>query len=62
MTTNKQKAAVHYCEQWLNITFDGDINNYQEVSEFLSEYLAEAKMTCLELTCEYESYIYDLMD
>ena len=69
MTTGRQKAAVHFCEQWLNITFNGDINNFQQVSNFLSEYLEEAKLTYEEIACEYEeiaceyeSYLWDLMD
>ena len=62
MTTNSQKAAVHFCEQWLNITYNSDINNFQQVSNFLSEYLGEAKLTYEEITCEYESYLWDLMD
>ena len=51
MTTDKQKAAVHFCEKWLNVTFNGDINNFQE-----------AKLTYEEIACEYESYLWDLMD
>lgn len=62
MTTGKQKVAVHFCEQWLNVTFNGDINNFQQVSNFLSEYLEEAKLTCDEIACEYEAYLWDLMD
>ena len=62
MTTDKQKAAVHFCEQWLNITFNGDINNFQQVSNFLSEYLEEAKNLYDEVKCEYEAYLWDLMD
>ena len=62
MTTSRQKAAVHFCEQWLKVTFEGDINNFNEVSNFLSEYLEEAKMLALEITCEYEAYIEELMD
>ena len=62
MTTNKQKAAVHLCEQWLNVTYNGDINNFQQVSNFLSEYLEGAKLTYKEIACEYESYLWDLMD
>lgn len=34
MTTDKQKAAVHFCEQWLNITFEGDIEDKHQVSTF----------------------------
>lgn len=62
MTTDKQKAAIHFCEKWLNVTFNGDINNFQQVSNFLSEYLEEAKLTYEEIACEYESYLWDLMD
>jgi hypothetical protein len=62
MTTNRQKAAVHFCEQWLDITFNGDIENRYEVSAFLSEYLQEAKDLYNELRCEYEAYLWDLED
>lgn len=59
MTTNKQKAAVHFCEQWLNVEFTGNINNFKEVSNFLSNYLEEAKSLYDEVKCEYESYMWD---
>ena len=62
MTTDRQKAAVHFCEQWLNITFEGNINDFQQVSYFLSIYLDEAKSLYNEVKCEYESYLWDLMD
>lgn len=62
MTTNKQKAAVHFCEQWLNVTFEGDINNFKQVSYFLSIYLDDAKQLYDEIACEYEAYLWDLMD
>lgn len=62
MTTNKQKAAVHFCEQWLNVTFEGDINNFKQVSYFLSIYLDDAKQLYDEIRYEYESYLWDLMD
>ena len=61
MTTNKQKAAVHFCEQWLDVTFDGDINNFKQVSYFLSIYLDDAKQLYDEIRGEYESYLWDLM-
>nr|DAG91917.1 MAG TPA: hypothetical protein [Crassvirales sp.] len=61
MTTNKQRAAVHFCEQWLNVTFEGNINDFQQVSHFLSIYLDEAKSLYDEVRCEYESYLWDLM-
>lgn len=60
MTTDRQKAAVHFCEQWLNVTFEGDIENRYQVSAFLSEYLQEAKNLYEEIACEYESYLWDL--
>ena len=62
MTTDRQKAAVHFCEQWLNITFNGDIEDRYQVSIFLGEYLQEAKDLYNELRCEYEAYLWDLED
>lgn len=62
MTTNRQKAAVHFCEQWLNVTFEGNINDFKQVSYFLSIYLDEAKSLYNEVRCEYESYLSELMD
>lgn len=61
MTTNEQRSAVHFCEQWLNVTFEGNINDFQQVSYFLSIYLDEAKSLYDEVRCEYESYLWDLM-
>ena len=60
MTTNKQKAAVHFCEQWLDITFEGNIEDKYQVSMFLSEYLQEAKDLYNEIRCEYEAYLWEL--
>lgn len=60
MTTDKQKAAVHFCEQWLNITFEGDIEDKHQVSTFLEEYLQETKNLYNEIKCEYEAYLWDL--
>ena len=61
MTTDRQKAAIHFCEQWLNITFKGNINNRFEVSIFLGEYLQEAKNIYYEIRCDYEAYLWDLI-
>ena len=60
MITDKQKAAVHFCEQWLNITFKGDIEDKYQVSTFLEEYLQEAKDLYNEIKCEYEAYLWSL--
>ena len=60
MTTDKQKAAIHFCEQWLNITFEGDIEDKHQVSTFLKEYLQEAKDLYNEIKYEYEAYLWNL--
>lgn len=60
MTTDKQKAAVHFCEQWLNIPFEGDIEDKYQVSTFLEEYLQEAKDLYNEIKYEYEAYLWSL--
>ena len=60
MTTKRQRAAVHFCEQWLNVTFEGNINDKYQVSVFLGEYLQDAKNLYNEVRCEYESYLWDL--
>lgn len=61
-TTERQKAAVRFCEEWLNVKFTGDIEDSTIVSAFLNEYLDDAKNTYQEIKCEYESYIEDLYD
>lgn len=61
-STNKQKAAVHFCEQWLNVKFRGDINNFSQVSHFLSLYLRDTKLLYMEVKCEYEAYRDSLYD
>lgn len=41
--TERQKKAVVFIEEILNVDFEGDINNYRQVSNFLNEYLEDAK-------------------
>ena len=41
--TERQKKAVVFIEEILDVNFEGDINNYRQVSDFLSEYLEDAK-------------------
>lgn len=60
MTTDRQKAAVQFCEQWLDVTFEGNIEDKYQVSIFLSEYLQEAKDLYNEIRCEYEAYLREL--
>lgn len=60
MTTTKQKNAVRYCEKWLGVVFEGDINDFATVSAFLDDYLEMAKVTVIELKSEYDSFVMDL--
>lgn len=62
MTTKRQKAAVQFCEEWKFPKFKGDINNFKQVSMYLSKYLELAKIRAMELACEYASYLNDLND
>lgn len=43
MITDRQKKAVKFCETILNVKFEGDMNNHQQVSNFLNKYLDYAK-------------------
>ena len=43
MTTDKQKRAILFCNKVLSEKFEGDINNFREVSDYLSQHLEEAK-------------------
>ena len=58
-STKNQQAAVRYCEQWLCIEFDGNIDSFNDCSYFLKIYLDEAKQTEIELRCEYEAYMWE---
>lgn len=58
--TNRQIAAVHFCEEWLHISFEGDIENRQQISAFLSKHLDDAKNLYREAACEYEAYLWEL--
>jgi hypothetical protein len=44
----------------LNITFEGDLYNPDDVNPFLAEYLADAINLYNELSCEYEAYMGEL--
>lgn len=61
-STTRQQAAVRYCEQWLCIEFEDNINSFDDCSLFLKTYLEDAKETERELTCEYEAYMWELED
>lgn len=57
--TNKYTNSC-FCEEWLNISFEGNIEDRQQVSIFLSKYLDDAKNTYEEIVCEYEAYLWEL--
>lgn len=56
--TERQKKAVVFIEEILDIDFEGDINNYRQVSDFLNEYLEDAK----ELNEYYNSIVLENSD
>lgn len=58
--TSRQIAAVHFCEEWLDISFEGDIKDRQQVSSFLNKYLDNAKNLYREPAYEYEVYLWEL--
>lgn len=56
MTTDRQKAAVKFCgERLIDCKFNGDINDYQQVSSFLNHYLYNAKYHP-DFISDYEAY------
>lgn len=55
MTTKRQKAAVNFCELWLQVKFKGDIDDFNQVSNFLSINLDSAKLIADEATSSYYS-------
>lgn len=59
-TTLRQKRAVHFCEELLHISFEGNLEDRSQVSDFLSEYLDDAKNLYEEIRCEYEAYLWSL--
>lgn len=55
MVTERQKSAVHFCEEWLHISFEGNINDRTQVNEFLDEHLDDAEVLYEEMSCEYQA-------
>lgn len=56
MTTERQKNAVAFCEEWLHIEFKGDINNFNDVSSFLSLHLDVAKAIAEDAVMAYYTH------
>ena len=53
--TDKQKRAVYFVETWLKVKFNGNINNFYDVSNFLNNYLNEAKSMAEDAYASYYS-------
>ena len=53
MTTDKQKRAVAFCGQWCREKYDGDLENFKAVSEYLSRNLKDAKRRANETIQPY---------
>ena len=58
-STPKQRGALTFCEGVLGIQFEGNRYDFYDVSDFLSEYLEEARQVARELTCSYSSYMWN---
>lgn len=54
--TQSQLDDVQYIQEQLNVRFYGDIDNYQEVQEFIDSYIDEADN--MEKTIEYAYLVY----
>ena len=54
--TQSQLDDVQYIQEQLSVRFYGDIDNYQEVQEFIDSYIDEADN--MEKTIEYAYLIY----
>ena len=57
-STEKQKRTVSYIEQKLDIKFDGNIEDFYEVSDFIGDYLDEAKSLYRDACESYYSNFY----
>lgn len=61
--SQKQRNAVKFCEQLCSTRFEGDIENYHDVSTFLDKYFSKAKQKVEEYrqrSFEYYQEVYDI--
>ena len=54
--TQSQLDDLQYIQEQLSVRFYGDIDNYQEVQEFIDSYIEEADN--MEKTIEYAYLVY----
>lgn len=56
-STEKQKKAVSFIEEWCDVPFGGNINNFYEVSDFIGDYLDTAKEIAADAASSYWSMV-----
>lgn len=56
-STEKQRRAVSFVEEWCNVSFEGNINDFYEVSDFLADYLDTAKEIASDAAASYWSML-----
>jgi hypothetical protein len=54
--TQSQLDDLQYIQEQLNVRFYGDVDDYQEVQEFIDSYIEEADN--MEKTIEYAYLVY----
>jgi patatin-like phospholipase/acyl hydrolase len=54
--TQSQLDDIQYIQEQLNVRFYGDVDDYQEVQEFIDSYIEEADN--MEKTIEYAYLVY----
>lgn len=59
MTTNYQKSQINLIVDYLDVPFEGDIENSEEVEQFIDLYFDDAAAMYEELRCEYEANYLD---
>lgn len=56
-STERQRRAVSFVEEWCNISFEGNINDFYEVSDFLADNLDIAKEIASDAEASYWSML-----
>ena len=56
-STERQRRAVSFVEEWCNISFEGNINDFYEVSDFLAVNLDIAKEIASDAAASYWSML-----
>lgn len=56
ISTPKQRSAVKWVEMILNIPFEGKLTSGADCTDYLSDYLEDAKQFFKEIKDEYDSF------